>query len=214
MLILPPIYDWQEQKAFWYESGANEMKNKRVFANWWPYVSAFIGIAGIILAIIVIPGNATIAYRWLILIGIVIVIGYIVLLVGIYNLTKIAGGTQNINVAECSIEADETYLSVEPYAGVGFDRYVSIYYRESKTQRLIGIGVVNNIIGDDIKNPDYVSILVLSELKRCKDIWDKLKANEKNILMSIKLTQAISKTEAYVEVNELGKKKERTCREG
>lgn len=111
------------------------MNYKTVFANSWIYVSAFLEIAGMVLAIIVIPGNMTIAYMWLILARITLGVAYIILLVDIHNLKNIAKRSRKMNIVRCHLDANDrsvTYLAVVPYAGINHDRCVSIYYGSVK----------------------------------------------------------------------------------
>lgn len=177
------------------------MKCKTIFANCWTYVSAFLGISGSVLAVIVIPGNITIAYRWLILCTVVLGVLYVILLVGIHNLKKIVIGSYNMNIAECHWEQDENtiYLFLEPYVGINYDQYVSIYWMKEKRRSLIGIGIVDNI-SDDNGSSGFITVRVQSVVPKSEDIWKRIKANEIKALRSVKLTSSIIKTQANVEV--------------
>ncbi len=93
-------------------------------------------------------------------------------------------------------EADSLLCLLEPSALFSHDTLVSLYYLgESEFERLIGFGVVFNI-----QENGMIQIMVTREIESCRDIFDKLRNNDRDALKKLRVKPSVTK--AYLHLAE------------
>lgn len=162
------------------------MSVKKLFIRAGSVTGYIVGLISLLIGIFAIDGELTIKYRWLILLGVIILFIVVVAIIVFINANKILREGIKYPIFEC--ENELLYIKYSKVFRI--EALVSIYIKNNDINKRIGIGIVHNM---DTVEEKYTEIKVIKIYDEYDDVFRKAQQKNKLVLDSMYVAPIVTK---------------------
>lgn len=166
------------------------MRIQKLFTGAGAITGYIVGVIGVIIGIFTIDGELTIQYRWLILLGVMILFLVIFSAIVFMNANKILKEGIKYPIYGCESENNNIFLYIKYSNVFRIEALVSIYIQNNNINKKIGIGTVYNM---DTMEEKYTEIQVIKIYDVYIDIFEKAQQKNKLVLDSMYVAPIVTK---------------------